>query len=217
LYHVWIFRQRGVSMASVKRDADPFLAAIEAKIAAWTAVAETYRKAVSLDGPLGDPGAVVGAVGTAAGASHAHAHGHAKVELPVGVFRDKTIKEAIAIYLGAGRRKQTNKEIALGLQNGGIATTSANFEGTVATALHRMKDDGTVLRFSDGWDLASSYPDNLRGRLEKDAQPRRAKKRSKAKTAEPVAVVSSHVKRVRLSDIKKASGASGSDNRTAVG
>ena len=165
-------------MASEKHEpTDPFLAAVEAKIAAWTAVAESYRKAVSLDGPLGDSNIVKVDTGTLNLQGHAP---HVQV-LPVGVFRDKSIKEAIAIYLGAGHRKQTNKEIALGLQKGGIATTSANFEATIATALHRMKDEGTVLRFPDGWDLAASYPDNLRGRLEKDAKPRRASKTRQAK------------------------------------
>lgn len=160
-------------MATEKPAADGFLAAIEAKIAAWTAVADSYRAAVSLDGPLGEPGAIVSGVGTAAGT--ARVQGRSQMELPVGVFRDKTIKEAIVIHLGAGQRKQTNKEIAAGLQKGGIATTAANFEATVATALYRLKEEGTLLRFDDGWDLAASYPDNLRGRLDKDAKPRRAK------------------------------------------
>ena len=38
---------------------------------------------------------------------------------------------------------------------------------TVGTALHRLKNEGMVLRFADGWDLASHYPDGLRARLEK--------------------------------------------------
>ena len=158
-------------MASEKPTTDGFLAAIEAKIAAWTAVAASYRAAVSLDGPLGDPGTVVSGVLSAAGAANVQLRGHG--DLPVGVFRDKSLKEAIPIYLGAGRRKQTNREIATGLQAGGFPTTAENFEATVATALYRLKNDGTILRFPDGWDLASSYPDNLRGRLEKDAKPTR--------------------------------------------
>ena len=174
-------------MASEKREHDPFLAAVEAKIAAWTAVADSYRAAAALDGGLPiEPGASTGAAG-----QPRHPVTGKGMELPVGVFRDKSIKEAIAIYLGAGHRKQTNKEIAIGLQKGGIATTSVNFEATVATALHRMKEEGTILRFPDGWDLAASYPDNLRGRLEKDAKPRRktatakkAKRRRRTATAE---------------------------------
>lgn len=168
-------------MTPDKPTQDAFLAAIEAKIAAWQAVADSYRAAVSLDGHLNDP-TLGGAAGTLSLQGHAPkvVHAHA---LPMGVFRDKSIKEAIAIYLGAGHRKQTNKEIAVGLQKGGIATTAANFEATVATALHRMKEDGTVLRFPDGWDLAASYPDNLRGRLEKENRPRRTRRTASKRSA----------------------------------
>jgi len=177
-------------MAAEKPQQDGFLAAIEAKIAAWTAVADSYRAAVALDGPLGETNATLGGVVATGGVGRVQA----QIDLPVGVFRNKSLKEAIPIYLGVGRRKQTNKEIAVGLQAGGFPTTAENFEATVATALYRLKNDGVLLRFSDGWDLASSYPDNLRGRLEKDAKPsrnkttkRKAKKRSRAaavKTAE---------------------------------
>lgn len=155
-------------MSSEQPSRDAFVAAIEAKIAAWKAVLDSYRAAAALDGPLG-----------AVASAHRHGAEPAKpMDLPVGVFRDKGLKEAIEIYLAAGRRKQTNKEIAQGLQKGGIATTATNFEATVATALGRMKEDGTILRFPDGWDLAASYPDSLRNRLDKDTTPK--KKRAKA-------------------------------------
>ena len=109
------------------------------------------------------------------------------MDLPVGVFRDKGIKEAIPIYLEAARRKQTNKEIAAGLMKGGIATTSDNFEATVGTALLRLKREGIVLRFSDGWDLAALYPDSLRNRLEKELKPtRRAGRRAAARGSRSV-------------------------------
>lgn len=164
-------------MAADHPPRDSFLAAIEAKIAAWTAVLESYKAAVSLDAALGEAG------GGHVPARHGHGDNGRPMDLPVGVFRDKSLKEAIAIYLGAGRRKQTNKEIAQGLQKGGIATTSTNFEATVATALGRMKDEGTILRFPDGWDLASSYPDNLRNRLEKEARPKRPSRSASRKAA----------------------------------
>lgn len=163
---VTVPQERTLKMASDKLpERDPFLAAIEAKIAAWTAVAESYRAARALDTGLAD-----GAHGSFS------TQGATKpTELPVGVFRDKGVKEAIVIYLEACRRKQTNKEIANGLIAGGIATTASNFEATVATALVRLRREGTILRFPDGWDLASSYPENLRARLQKDASPKRAK------------------------------------------
>lgn len=157
-------------MAPEKPQSDAFLAAIEAKIAAWTAVRESYRMAVSLDGPV-DPGNVMG---PHIGSTTRLFPPGVEQALPVGIFRDKSLKEAIPIYLGAGHRKQTNKEIAGGLQAGGFPTMAENFEATVATALYRLKQDGVVLRFSDGWDVASSYPDSMRNRLEKDAKPRNA-------------------------------------------
>jgi hypothetical protein len=156
-------------------DRDPFLAAVEAKIAAWTAVLDSYRAAKALDGSLGDVGAMPSSLSAPGGPQ----------PLPVGVFRGKGVKEAIVIYLEASRRKQTNKEIAAGLASGGIATTSSNFESTVATALMRLKNDGVVLRFPDGWDLASSYPESLRNRLQKDAPPKRKRAAKKQRPAEP--------------------------------
>jgi hypothetical protein len=157
---------------------DPVLAAMEAKIAAWTKAAESYRAAVALDGTLGD---VV---------PHAH---HAKTlsgrpgghELPVGVFRNKSLKDAIVLYLEACQKKQTNKEIAAGLQEGGIATTSKNFEPTVSTALYRLKEEGVLLRFPDGWDLAASYPDSLRRRLDNDRGSRATKPKASKRKAKP--------------------------------
>lgn len=151
-----------------KTERDPVLASIDAKIAAWTKARESYLAALGLDAGEG------AALGLSGGSGR-------PTDLPVGVFRDKGVKEAIVIFLQAARQKQTNKEITNGLKKGGIATTSENFESTVATALLRLKNEGVVLRFADGWDLASSYPDSLRNRLEKDTKP--AKKRGKSKGA----------------------------------
>ena len=156
---------------------DTFRASVMAKITAWKAVLDSYDAAVSLDGALGE---------VAANSHQARPESGKPTDLPVGVFRDKSIREAIEIYLGAGRRPQANKEIAQGLQKGGIPTTSKYFEATVATALGRMKEDGLVLRFSDGWDLAASYSDSFRSRVDKDTKatkPRRKEKKVRARTA----------------------------------
>lgn len=156
---------------------DTFEAALRAKIDAWQAALDSYLAAVAIDGSL--------SADANAAPQQSRENGR-PMDLPVGIFRDKSIREAIEIYLAAGRRKQTNKEIALGLQKGGLATMSRNFEATLATALGRMKEDGTVLRFSDGWDLASSYPESLRGRLDKDAKPAKPRKgKAKPKKARP--------------------------------
>lgn len=174
---------------------DAFRASLVAKIAAWTAVLESYDAAVSLDGRLSEP--------TENGRQDRQKlpDGGKPIDLPVGIFRDKSLREAIEIYLGAGRRKQKNHEIALGLQKGGIATTSKFFEATVATALGRMREDGDVLRFPDGWDLAASYPESLRNRLDKDTKAPKARKGKKAK-ARPAQKVAKTGRRDKTTIIK---------------
>jgi hypothetical protein len=57
------------------------------------------------------------------------------VELPTGAFLGKSIGAAIKLYLGAIRRKQTTKEIAVALKEGGVESTSDNFESVVLASL----------------------------------------------------------------------------------
>ena len=169
---------------------DGFLAMIEAKIAALQVLAESYRAAISV-GALGQaagpdspaPAAVVGV-------PDAHQNGATPVDLPVGVFRDKSIPDAIKLFLAAQRRKQTAKEITAGLLAGGLVSTSIRFDASVATGLHRLKAAGVVLRFQDGWDLTESYPEHLRSRIANSARtskpkpkPKKTVKRRRAKTA----------------------------------
>ncbi len=92
------------------------------------------------------------------------------MELPVGAFRGMKIPDAIKLFLQSARRKQTGREIATGLREGGMETTAKNFETTVTGALHRLKGDGEVLRFKDGWDLAEAHSAALRNRLAKESK-----------------------------------------------
>jgi hypothetical protein len=147
-------------------ETDPVLARIQAKIDAWQAAADSYRAALALEqsGELEDGGS----------------GRRASVELPVGAFRGMKIPEAIKLLLQAARRKQTAREIAVGLREGGMETTAKNFETTVTGALHRMKGDGEVLRFKDGWDLAEAHSSALRNRLAKEGK-KDGKRGSKAR------------------------------------
>src|SRR4051812_26289225 len=103
-------------MAAEKPEIDPVESMILAKMADLNAALESYRNTKGIKElpanlkrfePAGD---------------------RRPMDLPVGIFRGKGVKDAIVIFLEAGRRKQTNKEIAAGLLKGGIATTSDNFE-----------------------------------------------------------------------------------------
>ncbi len=160
----------------MKNENDPVLARIQAKIDAWQAAADSYRAALALEQS-----------GDSEGASRPSG---IPVELPVGAFRGMKIPDAIKLLLQAARRKQTAKEIAAGLREGGMETTAKNFETTVTGALHRLKSDGELLRFKDGWDLAEAHSAALRNRLSKEVKKdgKSNKKRSGRARSRPVAV-----------------------------
>ena len=160
---------------------DPFLASLDAQISALQGLREAYLKVRSVGG-LGQPGDVTVAltgVGAASGVGSMTANAM-PTELPVGAFLNKSLPAAITLYLSAIKKKQTIREIATALREGGVESTASNFEGPVNGALYRLKAAGEVLKFKDGWALAEFYPESLRNRIAKDAEP---KKRAKAKKA----------------------------------
>lgn len=160
-------------------ETDPVLARIQAKIDAWQAAADSYRAALALQQSVEQE---EGNDRRSGGA----------VELPIGAFRGMKIPDAIKLFIQSARRKQTVREIAAGLREGGMETTSKNFEATVTGALHRMKGDGEVLRFKDGWDVAEAHSAALRNRLAKEGKP--SKKQGK-KTTRPMSSKKTHTKK----------------------
>lgn len=111
------------------------------------------------------------------------------IDLPKGAFLGKNMGEAITMYLTAMRQRKTVKDIAAGLLEGGLVSTSPKFEGVVQAKLQKMKADGQVLKFSDGWGLAEWSPASFRstgknpGKPVKAAKPARKKGKPKAKPA----------------------------------
>jgi len=100
---------------------------------------------------------------------------HQPTELPRGAFLNKSLPAAVKLYLSAVMKKQTIKEIATALRDGGVESTSDNFEGVITGCLNRMKTNGEILRFDDGWALAEFYPARLRSSLTsaQDGTPKR--------------------------------------------
>jgi hypothetical protein len=86
-------------------------------------------------------------------------------ELPRGAFLNKSLPAAVKLYLSSVVKKQTIKEIATALREGGVESTSDNFEGVITGCLHRMKSNGELLQFKDGWALAERYPAHIRASL----------------------------------------------------
>jgi hypothetical protein len=109
-------------------------------------------------------------------------------ELPRGAFLGKSLPAAVKLYLSAVMKKQTIKEIATALHDGGMETNSDNFENVITGCLNRMKNNGEILRFKDGWALAEFYPEHLRRSLATGtaAKSKNVKKTKKArKVAKP--------------------------------
>lgn len=188
-------------MPPERPDTDGFLAMIEAKIAALKTLADSYRAALSL-GALGQPGDVdMSAIATTSGLG---TRTGPPVDLPQGALLGKSLPAAIQLYLSAARRKQTTKEIVTALKEGGVESTSRNFENTVATALHRLKTAGTVMKFNDGWALAEFYPESLRNRLAAQGEQRISKKAGKSRRRTPKKQTQARVLALPAADEPKA-------------
>lgn len=94
-------------------------------------------------------------------------------ELPRGAFLGKNLPAAVKLYLSAMKKTQTIREIATALREGGVKSTSDNFENVITGCLNRMKSNGELLRFKDGWGLPEFYPESLRTRLSQEGVPKR--------------------------------------------
>jgi hypothetical protein len=153
------------------------LADMEAKYAALGNAIASLRAALAT-GALG-----VGEISTGPSSAGITQPPGAPVSLPRGAFLGKSVTEAIKLYLSAIRKKQTNKEIAQALKDGGLESTG-NFDSYVTGGLFRLKNEGTLLRFDDGWGLAEWYPESFRTRVVEKAgngEKRRGKKKAARK------------------------------------
>ena len=105
--------------------------------------------------------------------------------LPRGAFLGKTATDAIKLYLSAIRRKQTNKEIAQALRDGGLES-AGDFGNFITSALFRLKQEGAVLRFDDGWGLSEWYNEAFRAKLGGGGtNGKKPQKRGKGKPKKP--------------------------------
>lgn len=137
------------------------------------------------------------------GGTASTANDYLPTELPRGAFLGKSLPAAVKLFLSAIKKKQSIREIATALKDGGVESTSDNFENVITGCLNRMKSNGELLRFKDGWGLPEFYPESLRARLSQDGTSKRkpsknnAKKRVKAtKRAKKVATGPSLEQRV---------------------
>jgi hypothetical protein len=173
-------------MASEKQEPTSLKAAIEARIAKWQAVLDALAAAQEIDA------AELSTVPTPAMSGDL---GH-PIDLPKGAFYGKSVPACVELYLSAGKVKRTNKEIAAALREGGVESNADKFDTVIAGALFKLKKDGKILRFKDGWGMAEWYPAHIRtvapisgnSPKKKSRKPKKASRKSSAvPTAKPSA------------------------------
>jgi hypothetical protein len=153
-----------------------FIADIEAKIAALQAVLVSLKSASA----MGALGSAIDAIGTSSGMSVSSLGDSGQpIDLPEGAFNGKSLPACVKLYLSASKRKKTIREIAVALREGGVESTSDNFENVVNGALFRLKKTGEVLRFKDGWGLPEWYPANIRASAPTGSSAKRTRKKGK--------------------------------------
>jgi hypothetical protein len=177
-----------------------FTAVVEAKIRALQAVLESVKSAVAV-------GAFGGAEGidlSAATPSLSSGDLGQPIDLPEGAFNGKSLPACVKLYLSSAKRKKTLKEIATALRDGGVESTSGNFENVVNGALVRLRKAGEVLRFKDGFGLTEWYPANMRT-VTPPAKPgaKGKKKGKKAKTKASSAIRTAKAESRNVTEIAK--------------
>lgn len=127
-----------------------------------------------------------GALGTAEATGKATVSGSLTVtafdgDIPSGLFTGKSIPEATKLYLSMVNRKQTTKEIALALEEGGMHTTSDNFVRTVEAGLFRAsRKFGDIVRVKGQWALPEWYKGMRVGPKEAVPTKKKGKRKTKA-------------------------------------
>lgn len=157
-----------------------FIADLEAKRALLDSAIASLKAAVA-SGAIGPVSGSMESSGLSVGTSLFH-----NGEIPAGAFLRKSIPEAARLYLSTVKKKQTTKEIADALLEGGMETNAKNFEVTVGTGLYRVSNKtGEFVRLKGGaWGLSEWYPSAMRVSPEK-REKHKGRKPRKSKPKEP--------------------------------
>lgn len=78
--------------------------------------------------------------------------------MPRSAFTGMKMPDAIKAYLRAVTRKQTPKQIADSLTQGGYHSTAKNLYAAVYTTLIRMEKNNDVGKFGNEWGLVDWFP-----------------------------------------------------------
>jgi hypothetical protein len=152
------------------------LADMEAKKSALEGAIASLRAALAA-GALGISSSAVAAPGSPSPSPKG-----TPMPLPRGALLGKSGPEAIKLYLKSAMEKKTNKEIAEALKQAGVESTSSSFDAFVNSALFRLKNEGALLRFDDGWGLSEWYPESFRTRIVEKAANEKGRSKTKKKS-----------------------------------
>jgi hypothetical protein len=135
-------------------------------------------------------------------------------EVPAGAFHGMRIPAAAKLYLSIVNKKQTTKEIADGLREGGMETAGKDFDIIVGSALYRITKgaaNGEIVRLKGGyWGLAAWWPAGVRtsqdkpnGRKTKKARKQKSVKANETSTPQSAAESNGHNKapQERIADL----------------
>lgn len=144
-------------MSSGPIDYATLLATWEAQRAALDQMIASLRAAISA-GVLGQVGDIPPSTTGMSGGVFQVANSTG--EIPAGAFFGKSIPDAAKLYLEIVKKKQTTREIADGLQKGGMESNSRNFAQMVHSVLDRArKNTGIILKLDRShWGLPAWYP-----------------------------------------------------------
>lgn len=164
-------------MAENIMDYQTMLADMEAKKAVLEQAITSLRAAIAAGalGVSGDLPAGLNIIAPLMGAGSG--------DIPQGAFLGKSIPESITLYLAAVRKRCPTNEIVQGLKKGGIVSTSKTFDIVVGNTLRRLKSDGKLLVFDDGWGLPEWVHEGLRSRVEQKNKAQGKKRGPKNKKA----------------------------------
>jgi hypothetical protein len=166
-----------------KVDYGAILADLEAKKAVLEQAITSFRAAMA-----------AGALGVSEGTSYVNlgAALASPVGIPAGAFLGKNIPDAAKLYLSMVKQKKTSQEIAAALKEGGMESTSKNFEGMVHSILTRAsKNYGEIVKVGRAWALAEWYPPAIRAAVSQENQKGRRPRRGRPRKNESKASVSS--------------------------
>jgi hypothetical protein len=175
-----------------------FAAVVEGKIKALQALLDSLKSAVAMGAFGSGEGLDLAMVGSSSNASDM-----TPIDLPEGAFNGKSLPACVKLYLSAVKRKKTIREIAAALREGGVESTSDNFDNVVTGAMFRLKGNGEVLRFKDGWGLSEWYPSNMRGGVAAPAKSKAKKRGKRAKTKAATATTAAKVASNNVTEIAK--------------